>query len=61
MMATTSQRLKEQGNAFSKLDVPIETLNLAKERSTITPAKAAFGSVGSLLDTIRVRCPTPQR
>jgi hypothetical protein len=37
------------------LNVAIEDLNLAKEISGITPAKAAFGSVSALLAIIRVR------
>lgn len=37
------------------LNVAIEAINLAKEISSITPAKAVFGSVGVLLTMIRVR------
>ena len=37
------------------LNVAIETLNLAKEISSVTPAKAVFGSVSVLLTMIRVR------
>ena len=40
------------------MGVAIETLNLAKERSGIAPAKAAFNSVGALLAMIRVS-PSP--
>jgi len=36
------------------LNVAIEGLNLAKEVSSVTPAKAVFGSVGALLAMIRV-------
>jgi len=42
-------------NVVSSLDVAIEALNLAEKISSITPAKAAFGSVGALLTMIRVR------
>ena len=36
------------------LDVAIEALNLAKEISSVTPAKAAFGSVGVVLAVVKV-------
>jgi len=42
-------------NVVSSLDVAIEALNLAEKISSITPAKAAFGSVSALLTMIRVR------
>jgi len=54
-MDTKSQRPKGRDGALSSLNVVIEALNLAKEISGITPAKAAFGSVGVLLTMIRVR------
>ena len=41
--------------ALSLLNVAIEAVNLAKEVSSITPAKAVFGSVSVLLVMIRVR------
>lgn len=53
-MATHPQRQEGQDDALSTLDVAIETLNLAKEISSITPARAVFGSVGVILTTIRV-------
>jgi len=56
-MDPKSQRQKEQGGALSSLNVAIEILNLAKEVSDITPAKAAFGSVSALLTMVRVRLP----
>ena len=37
------------------LNVTIEALNLAKEISSVTPAKAVFGSASILLAMIRVR------
>jgi len=40
---------------LSTLNVAIEAMNLAKEISSVTPAKAVFGSVSVLLTMIRVR------
>ena len=57
-MASKSQRQGGSDSLLSALDVAIEALNLAKEISGITPAKAAFGSVSVLLAMIRVRPPT---
>ena len=37
------------------LNMTIEALNLAKEISSVTPAKAVFGSVSVLLTMIKVR------
>ena len=56
-MNATTQPPKGQDGALSLLNVAIEVLNLAKEMSDITPAKAAFGSVSVLLTMIRVRSP----
>ena len=53
-MATNSQRPKGQDGVLSLLNVAIEGLNLAKEISSITPAKAVFGTVSVLLTAIRV-------
>ena len=53
-MQSKSQRPRELDGVLSTLNVAIETLNLAKEISSITPAKAAFGSVIVLLTMIRV-------
>ena len=36
------------------MSAAIEAMNLAKEVSSMTPAKAVFGSVGVLLAMIRV-------
>ena len=41
--------------ALSALNTAIEAMNLAKEVSSVTPAKAVFGSVSVLLTMIRVR------
>ena len=53
-MDTKSQRQKRQDNTLSLLNVAIEAMNLAKEISSMTPAKAVFGSVSVLLAMIRV-------
>jgi len=39
---------------MSALNIVIETLNPAKEISSVTPAKAVFGSVSIVLTMIRV-------
>jgi hypothetical protein len=53
-MDARTQRPKGRDEDLSMLNVAIEALSLAKEISSITPAKAAFGSVGVLLTMIRV-------
>jgi len=53
-MADESQRQKGRDGVLSSLDVAIDGLNLAKEISSITPAKVVFGSVAILLTMIRV-------
>lgn len=53
-MATNSKRQKRRDAVLSGLDVTIEGLNLAKEISSITPAKAVFGSVSVMLTMIKV-------
>jgi len=45
---------RDKDNTLSLLNVAIEALNLAKEISSITPAKAVFGSVSALLVMIKV-------
>ena len=54
-MNTNSRQQKRQDDTLSLLDAAIEAMNLAKEVSSVTPAKAVFGSVGALLTMIRVR------
>ena len=54
-MATKTQRPKGRDGVVSSLNMAIDGLNLAKELSSVTPAKAVFGSVGILLTMIRVR------
>jgi hypothetical protein len=53
-MDAESQRPKGREGTISTLNAAIEALNLAKELSSITPAKAVFGSVSVILATIRV-------
>ena len=53
-MATKTQRPEGQDGVLSSLNVAIDGLNLAKELSSITPAKAVFGSVSVLLTMIKV-------
>ena len=56
-MAANSQRPSGRDSVLSSLNAAIEVLNLAKEVSSVTPAKAVFGSVSVLLTMIRVRAP----
>ena len=56
-MDAKSKRQKRQENTLSLLNVAIEAVNLAKEISDATPAKAVFGSVSAILSMIRVRFP----
>jgi len=53
-MAAKSRQPKGPDGALSSLNGAIEALDLAKEDSRITQAKATFGSVGALLVMIRV-------
>ena len=53
-MADDSKRPKGRDGILSSLNVAIDGLNLAKELSSPTPAKAVFGSVAILLTMIRV-------
>jgi len=48
-MEAESQRPKGRDGTISGLNATIEALNLAKELSSITPAKAVFGSVSIIL------------
>ena len=54
-MDADSRQQKRRDDALSLLNVAIEAMNLAKEISSVTPAKAVFGSVSVLLTMIRVR------
>ena len=53
-MEAESQRPKAREGVISGLNAAIEAMNLAKELSSITPAKAVFGSVSITLTMIRV-------
>ena len=50
---------KRQDGTLSLLNAAIEAMNLAKELSSVTPAKAVFGSVCILLAMIKVRLLSP--
>ena len=54
-MATNPQQSKGRDGAISSLNIAIGAMNLAKEISSITPAKVAFGTVAVLLTMIKVR------
>jgi len=54
-MASKADSQQPQGrNALSALNLAIRVLDLAKEVSSVTPAKSVFGSVSVLLILIRV-------
>jgi len=53
-MEVKSQRPKGREGAMSALNTAVEALKLAKELSSIAPAKALFGSVSTILAIIRV-------
>ena len=53
----SSKREKRQEGVLSLLNAAIEAMNLAKEVSSATPAKAIFGTVSALLTMIKVRFP----
>ena len=59
-MKTESQGPKGREGTISVLKAAIEAANLAEKTSNIAPAKAAFGSVSTLLTVIRV-CFLPLR
>ena len=56
-MDANSQRPKGRDGPLSLLNIAIEAINLVNDLSSITPAKAVFASVGTLLTMIRVRVP----
>ena len=45
---------RRRDGALTSLNAAIEAMNLAKEISSMTPAKAVFGSVSVVLTMIRV-------
>jgi len=59
VMDTKSQQPKGGASTRSALSMAIDAMNLAKEISSATPAKAVFGSVSVLLTMIRVRLLLP--
>ena len=56
-MKTEPQEPEEREDITSALNAAVEAMNLAKEVSSITPAKAVFGSVSVILAMIRVSPP----
>ena len=52
-----TSNLEPQKGKDTGLNATIDALNLAKATSSITPAKASFGSVSTLLTTIKVPLP----
>ena len=54
-MTDKPQQPKGRGSALSSLNATIDTLNIAREVSSIAPAKTAFGSTSDLLTLIKVR------
>ena len=54
-MNTNSKQQKRRDEALSLLNTAIEVMNLAKEASSMTPAKAICGTVSIILTMIRVR------
>jgi len=53
-MQAKTQQPKGRDGVISSLNIAIEGLNLAKEVSSVTPAKAVFGSASALLTLIKV-------
>jgi len=53
-MDTKTQHPKDREAAISGLNAAIDALNLIKEVASVTPAKAAFGSVSVLLTMLKV-------
>ena len=54
-MAAEPQRRKTREGVISTLNAAVEIMNLANERTSITPAKVVFGSASDVLTIIRVR------
>ena len=53
-MEAESKQPKGREETISPLNAAIEAMDLAEKISTITPAKTVFGSVSTLLMSIRV-------
>jgi hypothetical protein len=64
-MDPKAKQSKRRDDVLSSLNIVIEGLNLADKLSSITPAKAVFGTVSVILTMIRVRslvlCEDPLR
>ena len=58
LMNYRAHRRKHRQDGLTALDVAIETLNLAEQASSITPAKAIFALAGVILTTVRVGVPS---
>jgi hypothetical protein len=56
-MIAKSQRQKRRDATLSSLNATIEAINVAKDALSMTPAKAALGSVSIILSMIRVGFP----
>ena len=54
VMTSDSQRQEGRDSTLSRLNLAIDALSIAKDISTIAPARAAFGSACALLTIIRV-------
>ena len=52
-MDTKAQRQKRRDTVLSSLNAAIEALNIVKDVLSMTPAKAALGSVTVILTMIR--------
>ena len=53
-MTTDPKQSKGRDGALSVLGIAIESLNLAKEISSVAPAKTVFGSASVILAMIKV-------
>jgi len=53
-MTRKSQRPNRREVVFSSLNAAVEAMNLAKDLSSVTPAKTAFGTVSVILKMISV-------
>lgn len=60
MATVEALQFRGRDGAISLLNNAIETLNITKEASSTTPAKAVFGSVSGLLTMTRVCHPPLQ-
>ena len=54
-MKTKFRRPKEPNDALPSLNAVIDTLDLARDNTSLKPAKDAFHSASALLTTTRVR------